>query len=160
MVGLVFTTVGPVNKLRALFLDIDGVANSEASMRRQYRLNGNKPSMLAIDPEMAFMVGKIILQTQCVLVISSSWRNWPDGLSEIKEKIYPDIYGVTPNLRSGFRGEEIESYIKDHPEITHYAILDDESDFYEYQPLFKTSWKKGITNEIAQNITEYLLNGK
>lgn len=141
--------------MKALFLDIDGVCNSEESLKRQYLRDG-KPTILEIDPEMAFMVGKIILDTDCKLVISSSWRNWPDGMEQIKQAVYHDIYGKTGNSKDGFRGKEVRQYLKEHPEITHYAILDDDSDFFKYQPLFQTSWKKGITKEIAQAVTDYL----
>ena len=141
--------------MKALFLDIDGVCNSEETLKRQYFDTG-KAGILGIAPELAFIVGKIILDTKCKVVISSSWRNWDDGVQQIKDKVYPDIYGITPNARTGFRGEEINMYLKEHPEITHYAILDDDNDFYPDQPLFKTTWKHGITEDIAKQVTEYL----
>lgn len=141
--------------MKALFLDIDGVCNSEETLVKQY-LKNRVGKTLGIDPTMAFMVGKIVLDTGCVLVISSSWRNWPDGMKQIKESVYPEIYGKTPNARSGFRGAEVRAYLKAHPEITKYAILDDDNDFYKYQPLFKTEWKTGITKQIAKKVTEYL----
>jgi hypothetical protein len=50
-------------------------------------------------------------------------------------------------------------WLDQHPDVTRYAILDDDSDFYADQPLFKTAWQTGITDEIAQQVTEYL-NGK
>jgi hypothetical protein len=141
--------------MKVLFLDIDGVCNSEETMKRDYRKNG-KGGILGIDPELAFIVGKIILNTNCKLVISSSWRHWPDGLEQIKSQIWSDIYGVTPNSKIGFRGDEVKAYLLEHPEITHYAILDDESDFHKEQPLFKTSFATGITPEIAKKVTDYL----
>jgi len=141
--------------MKALFLDIDGVCNSEESLVRQY-LKKKIGTSLGIDPQMAFTVGKIILDTGCVLVISSSWRNHPEGMKQIKSAVYPDIYGKTPNIPDKSRGDEVKAYIKEHPEITKYAILDDESDFYKDQPLFKTEWKKGITKQIAKKVTEYL----
>lgn len=141
--------------MKALFLDIDGVCNSEESLKRQYLRKG-KATILEIDPEMAFRVGKIILNTDCKLIISSSWRHWPEGMEQIKDAVYHDIYGTTPTSSKGFRGNEIKSYLDEHPEITRYAILDDDSDFYPDQPLFKTQWKVGITEEIANKVTEYL----
>lgn len=140
--------------MKALFLDIDGVCNSEESLKRQYLRTG-KASILGIDPEMAFRVGKIIMYTDCKLIISSSWRNHPDSMKDIQERIHRDIYGITPNI-GDFRGEEVRAYLEQHPEITHYAILDDDSDFYPDQPLFKTSWKVGITDEIMDKVVMYL----
>jgi hypothetical protein len=47
-------------------------------------------------------------------------------------------------------------WLTDHPEVTRYAIVDDNSDFHAFQPLFQTLWQIGITDEIANQITDYL----
>lgn len=149
--------------MKALFLDIDGVVNSKETLIRNYRKNG-KGTSLGIDPELAFIVGKIIIHTDCKLVISSSWRNHPDSIETIKQQVYPDIYGTTPNLRSTYddngrdvtRGSEVAKYLLEHPEITKYAILDDDGDFLDDQPLFKTTWAKGINQDIADEVERYL----
>jgi hypothetical protein len=155
---------------KILFLDIDGVVNSQ-----EFQLKGRKDSgLLGIDPLLAFTVGRIILNTDCLLVISSSWRNWPDGIKQIKSQIYPDIYGTTPyfstkelefekdgvlDIYDVTRGREVEAWLNEHKEELgeyKYAILDDDDDFLPNQPLFKTRWKTGITEEIAKAVTDYL----
>lgn len=143
--------------MKVLFLDIDGVANSAEDAKATR-------GVLGISPEKAFIIGKIILDTDCKVVISSSWRNWPEGMEQIKQQIYPDIYDITPNshlvhYEDKPRGTEIKTWLSQHPEVTRYAILDDDSDFFDDQPLFKTTWEKGITPEIARKVTDYL-NGK
>lgn len=140
--------------MKVLFLDIDGVVNSKQTL-----ITKAKGVPLGIDPLMAFRVGKIILDTNCKLVLSSSWRNHPDSVEAVKAAIYPELYGVTPNHQSGFRGSEIRAWLQDHPEVTEYAILDDDSDFYDYQPLFQTTWEEGITDYIAARVTKHL-NGE
>lgn len=140
--------------MKVLFLDIDGVVNSKQTL-----LTHPKGTPLGIDPELAFKVGKIILDTDCKVVLSSSWRNHPDGVDEVKARVYPEIYGVTPNIKGGFRGSEVRAWLDEHPEVTEYAILDDDSDFYDYQPLFQTTWEEGITDYIAERVTRHL-NGE
>lgn len=144
--------------MKVLFLDIDGVVNSKQTLVKQYQRTG-KASVLGIDPHLAFKVGKIILDTDCKVVLSSSWRNHPDGVAEVKARVYPELYGTTPNLNDGFRGAEVRAWLDEHPEVTEYAILDDDSDFYDYQPLFQTSWEQGITDYIAERVTKHL-NGE
>lgn len=138
--------------MKVLFLDIDGVVNC-SSTRQRHR------GMIGIDPLLAFRVGKIVLDTECTVVLSSSWRNWPEGVDEVRHQVY-EIYDVTPNLKSGFRGDEVKAWLDKHPEVERYAILDDDSDFHADQPLFQTSWTKGITDDLVRRVTEYMNGGE
>lgn len=134
--------------MKVLFLDIDGVANCRSTSQRHR-------GYIGIDPLMAFRIGKILLDTEAVMVLSSTWRLWPETRLEVSRQI-SKIHDVTPDLRGDFRGAEVKAWLKDHPEIERYAILDDNSDFYPDQPLFKTKWETGITEEIAKQVTDYL----
>ena len=134
--------------MKVLFLDIDGVCNA-ASTSQRHR------GMIGIDPVMAFRIGKIQLDTDCEVVLSSSWRNWPEGKAEVERQVV-QCFDVTPSAPDGFRGTEIRMWLDKHPEVTRYAIVDDSTDFWEGQPLFKTEWLVGITDEIAKQITDYL----
>lgn len=138
--------------MKVLFLDIDGVANSAT-----YAKSLGKGGMLGIDPAAAKIIRKLIYETECFVVISSTWRHSPDLMAQIQEQITQRIYGQTPYL-AAIRGAEIKKYLDEHPEITHYAIVDDDSDMLPEQKehFFKTSWETGITPEIAKAITEYL----
>lgn len=134
--------------MKVLFLDIDGVCNCE-STRTRHR------GFIGIDPHMAFRVGKIVLDTGCEVVLSSSWRHFTGGREEVDKQVYKTL-DITPTADSGFRGDEIRMWLAEHPEVTRYAILDDDSDFHPDQPLFKTTWKTGITDEVAKAVTDYL----
>lgn len=140
-------------QLKILFLDIDGVANCAKTTQRHR-------GFIGIDPYMAFLIGKIQLDTDCQFVLSSSWRFFnDDGIKEIEKQI-AKMFDVTPDSTTGFRGDEIIAWLKNHPEVTKYAILDDNSDFYPDQPLFKTEWETGITPEIAAKVIKYLNEDK
>ncbi len=136
------------NNMKILFLDIDGVVNS-ASTQQRHR------GVIGIDPYMAFLVGKIIMYTGCSVVLSSSWRFSKEGVKEVEKQV-GKIHDKTGREKTGFRGDEVKAWLDDHPEVTRYAILDDDSDFHPDQKLFKTEWKTGLTEEITKEVIDYL----
>ncbi len=134
------------NTAKVLFLDIDGVVNCKDTFK-----DGR---LFPLDPEMAFRVGKIQLYTDCQVVLSSSWKNHPESVENVERRVVK-LLDKTPNL-SGIRGDEVNKWLEQHPEVKRYAILDDDSDFHPDQPLFKTSWDTGITDEIMYKVILYL----
>lgn len=141
--------------MKVLFLDIDGVVNCKTTTQRHR-------GYIGIDPYMAFLVGKIQLDTDCRVVLSSTWRMWPDSRDEVKKQVV-NFIDVTPNLGDGsrfgsVRGKEIAAWLNEHPNVEKYAILDDDKDMLEEQlpHFFNTSWDTGITEEIAKQVTDYL----
>lgn len=136
--------------MKVLFLDIDGVVNKQDNFDRS-----KNPGLYPLDSYCAFLVGRIVLQTSCKVVLSSSWRCHPDGVRNVSERVI-ELLDVTPQLRSSFRGDEINAWLESHDNIDKYAILDDDTDFYEDQPLFKTTFKDGLTDEIAEKVIDYL----
>ena len=137
--------------MKILFLDIDGVVNSKDTITRSHR------GVIGIDPYMAFLVGKIQLDTGCSVVLSSSWRHHEAGREEVKKAVV-DFIDYTGDCCSGIRGVEIYNWLKKHPEVTKYAILDDEGDMLLWQKdnFFQTSWNTGITEDIAKAVTKHL----
>jgi hypothetical protein len=47
-------------------------------------------------------------------------------------------------------------WLRAHPEVTRYAVLDDSDDCLDELPLFQPSAKTGLTPEIAKGIEEFL----
>lgn len=135
--------------MKVLFLDIDGVVNNATTSQRHR-------GFIGIDPMMAFTVGKIQLDTGCEVVLSSSWRVWPESIKEVEKQVVP-LFDITPDFKGKTdRGCEVKAWLEKHPDVTRYAILDDNADFHPDQHLFKTSWPFGITEDIARAVTEYL----
>lgn len=140
--------------MKVLFLDIDGVVNCEKTFQKF-----SHRGIIGIDPYMAFMVGKIKLDTDCDVVLSSSWRYGGKKLLDEVRKQVVDFIGVTPDVEHNMiRGNEIKAWLDKHPKVKRYAILDDDSDVLPEQKsnFFQTSWKTGITEDIARQVTDHL----
>jgi len=78
--------------VKVLFLDIDGVVNNKRTEKKSLRL-------MAIDPAMAALVQRIVQNTGCEIVLSSSWRLFQLGRDEVESKVCK--FGeITPCLRA------------------------------------------------------------
>jgi hypothetical protein len=137
--------------MKILFLDIDGVVNKIDNFNP-----GKNPGLYPIDSYCAFLVGRIQLQTGCEVVLSSSWRYHPEGIQNVSERVVR-LLDSTPES-DGYRGDEIQLWLDQHPEVDKYAILDDHMDFYAYQApnFFKTTFEEGLTDEIAEAVINHL----
>lgn len=147
---------------KVLFLDVDGVLNSLGTT--------NFKDLYPIDPYMAFLVGRIQLETGCDVVLSSSWRYHPEGMKHISERVVRLLDKTTTKYKwdgvirhargrdwpHELRGDEVNEWLSEHPEVTRHAILDDSGDFYDDQPLFQTTFQNGLTDEIAEKVIAYL----
>src|ERR1700733_7639768 len=137
--------------MKVLFLDIDGVLNYEAFWKRFRGAYG-------IDDELAARIRVIKKTTKAKIVLSSAWRGSPENERHISRKV-GTLFDSTPRLLSMIRGEEIKRWLDQHPEVTRYAIVDDDSDMLPEQlpHFFRTSWKIGLTEQIATAIETHLL---
>lgn len=147
--------------MKILFLDIDGVCNSRDYLYRLRAKNKKATLWYAIDPEAVKLVRRIVKETGCKVVLSSTWRLYADGSAQVQREVCHFI-DKTKDLQAGAkrghvpRGEEVAEWLSRHPSVTQYAIVDDDSDFMPTQWLFKTTFEHGITDEIAQAIIDHL----
>lgn len=144
--------------MKILFLDIDGVCNSAEWARAGNSLwNGT-------DPQLVQHVRRIIKETGCMVVLSSTWRMYAESRATVKRDVCHFIDCTVDMQRGGKwgvadRGLEIQEWLDRHPDVTQYAILDDNSDMLPHQWLFQTTWEKGITTEIADAVIAHLNAG-
>ena len=140
---------------KVLFLDIDGVCNSAEFMKSNR--NPNIGGMLGMDPFAVVLVKMIIQDTDCEVVLSSTWRLNEWSREQVRKEVV-DFVDVTPDMWKLPRGAEIQDWLDRNPDVTKYAILDDDSDMLAIQKpnFFQTSWDTGITREIAAKVTEHL----
>ena len=81
--------------------------------------------------------------------------------ANMKQSVQSARYGVPVSMRTPYhggsiRGEEIDEWLRLHPYVKKYAIVDDDSDMLPHQPLFKTTWEEGLTEEVARRIEMHL----
>jgi hypothetical protein len=145
--------------MKALFLDFDGVLNSEAWYHA-------RPEELPypqkhFDPDAVDQVNRVIEATGACIVVSSSWRQGcrTDELRSLLQKmgVCGRVIGRTPYL-GGQRGYEIEHWIycaDEEPESI--VILDDSGDMANLMPwLVKTNFAWGLRAQEADQAIEML----
>lgn len=156
----------PVTGSAVLFLDVDGVLNRVGTKEKSpYGTYG-------IEPAKAEMVRRIMRETGCLLVVSSTWRRYRDLLHHLWQQLgceWKERWaGNTPILdtrtESGLytavvRGDEIQAWLDKHPEVTRFVILDDDGDMKHLMPhLLLTHGCEGLTDELTEAAIRRLNN--
>ncbi len=146
--------------MRVLFLDIDGVLNSRKFIMAVR--NGQISDRGAqIDPERVYKLKRVLdAVPDLKIVISSSWRigRTLEELKQLLPAFMDEIIGKTPSSpddpEEEGRGYEILDWLKYHPEVTSYVVLDDEQ--FDMGPvmdcLVKTPTMGGIRDEDVETI--------
>lgn len=149
--------------MKVIFCDWDGVLNSVGSFIYNNRMNllglSTIPTHESFDP-VACSNFQFILEElpEVMVVVSSTWRKHKT-LSALKEifninHILPErMIGTTPVAQSGYRGDEIKQYLDQHPEVTEFCVIDDDSDMEPYlDRLVKTDSRNGLTFTDAEKV--------
>lgn len=161
--------------MKVLFLDIDGVLNCVYPTPS----DGNEWVDLdewryGLNPQLVARLRFIIANTDCKLVISSSWRhhtsyapyqqnrNWRDVLAEKLHRTRDEAFaGETGYDKQGRRGVEILQWLSDHP-TSSFCVVDDETvdivPYIDNSKVVKTDMKYGLTIEDARRIIDVLNN--
>jgi hypothetical protein len=137
--------------MKIIFLDIDGVLNSD-------RTPNPRKFPYIVDKELLERLNGLLALTGAKVVLSSSWRCDPVGLLAAKYWKVPFTYVCSDKPKSP-RGKEILNWLSDHPDVTRFAIIDDEDDGLDDLPIFQPSSRTGLTPEIAEGVAKYL-NGE
>jgi hypothetical protein len=137
--------------MKVIFLDIDGVLNCNSTP------NPRKFPFM-VDPVLLKRLQRLMELTGAAVVLSSSWRFDPAGIFSAKHYRIPFIDTI-PDLPDQPRCEEILAWLRIHPKVERYIVLDDEDDELDPLPLFQPSKSTGLTNEIVEAAADYL-NGK
>jgi hypothetical protein len=153
--------------MKVIFVDFYGVLNSVSSMiysNRQILLGlSNTPTHQSFCPIASSNLQYILEEcSDAQVVVSSTWRKHKtlNALQEIFKvnNLLPDrMIGTTPVDPDRYRGKEIELYLKDHPEVTSFVIIDDDTDMLPYlHRLVKTDSRNGLTFTDAEKVIEML----
>lgn len=134
-----------------LFLDVDGVLNHVET--------GPSASTgcTDIDPICAANLRRILQETDCCIVLASTWRLYPRFFHYLWRKLGHEAkerwVGNTPEMVDGNRGDEIQAWLDAHPEVTRFAIVDDMAEMPRLEDhVVRTSYHEGLTDEKAREI--------
>ncbi len=171
---------------KIVFLDIDGVLNSEEWADKCFnKLVSDDIFDSDVDPDTINRLIKFLDDTNAKIVLSSSWRslNVQSTILEFStfnhkllKKLIPYIIGVTPRFYEyRKRGNEIKywmdmlsndyntlvkrGYILENVELSKnykYVIVDDDSDMLEGQNFVQTDFQTGLTDEDVNNMKAFL----
>lgn len=133
---------------KVLFLDIDGVLNSQRTLMAtgSYPFCFDEHNKARFDWIAVGLIRKLCEKEDASIVLSSSWRHGKGSVHQCANGLDLPIFDKTPSL-PGVRGEEIQDWLNRHPEVTHYAIVDDNSDMLESQAehFVQTSHQDGLS---------------
>lgn len=146
---------------KIIFLDVDGVLNNESWAIRCAEESNYYPLFeYGLEYRALSLLADIVRETGASVVISSSWRK----IRPAKESLlfYLDhwnipLAGETPYI-GGIRGDDIQAWLDEHPEVERFVILDDNDDMGDLIPhLVQTTWKNGL-QPIHKDAAIHLLN--
>jgi hypothetical protein len=134
--------------MKVIFFDIDGVLNCESTP------NPRDFPYIA-DKRLLRRFRTLLKNTGAKAVMASTWRVDPVGLCAARYFGIP-FFDVLPDRPKRPRREEVLLWLKKHPRVRCYAVIDDEDDELDDLPLFQPSARKGLTPEIARGVARYL----
>ena len=146
--------------MKVIFVDCDGVLNKASDFETYMDGTDN---YFRLNRKLVDRLLKIVKDTDAKLVLSTSWRKL-HGSIEFLNKCGLEFIDQTVNFsdKGSKRGFEIQDWLDAHPEVTVYAILDDDSDMLlsQRENFFQTEFEYGLSEGIAYRVTYKLNNGK
>jgi hypothetical protein len=170
--------------MKAIFLDIDGVLNTEKTaniplipVNFDTGLPFRRLGYHAFDEMAVKRLNRLTDETGAKIIISSTWRigalkqnNWDrlkayfgqmgvtgeivDFVPYRPEEISRHL-GETPKHQT--RGVEIKVSLLQHPEIDKFVIIDDDDDMDGLEEfLVQTTWEEGLQDEHVKRAIEIL----
>jgi Swiss Army Knife RNA repair-like protein len=139
------------SRMKVIFLDIDGVLNCK-------KTRNPRKFPYVVDPKLLRRFKGLLERTGAKVVLSSTWRYDPAGLFSARHAGIP-FMDVTPDMPKRPRRDEVLAWLKQHPRVKRYAIIDDEDDELDELPLFQPPAATGLTPGIVTGVANYL-NGK
>ena len=156
---------------RIIFLDIDGVLNSNKYLSDVVALCHKEGRVQQpidhLDPAAIELLNGVVAATGAVIVLSTTWRLL-FGIMECKEMLYKKglvakIRGMTPDLpRKHFsapraRGDEIQAWLRSYDEDVDFVVVDDDNDAGAGHTHRFVKTRDGLTQEHCRRMVEVLL---
>lgn len=152
--------------MKIIFLDMDGVVNSEKWAHETYEKQGHVHMTQQVDEKAVAHLNTVIEKTGAKVVISSSWRiiMTPDEIWKVLKDhgFKGEVIGKTPNhtrnAKMHARGYEIQDWLEDNEgKVESFVIIDDSDDMEHLLPyLVRTTWLDGLQEEHVEPIVKML----
>lgn len=156
--------------MKIIFLDIDGVINTDRAIMIQRNHNSEE---FVFDQKTMKHLKEIVTETNAYFVISSTWRVhygtsnllWNSLIRNLNQYgLEERIIGITPildqDLRTSNRWKEIQNWLTENQnkEIESFVILDDEWDMgiYTLNEFVKCQGYLGISEEVKEKAIKIL----
>ncbi len=158
--------------MKVIFLDFDGVLNSE-----KWRRNPDLYLSSFIEPAKMDLLKQIVSKTDAKIVLTSSWRKfwqfnkkYTDKIGEYIDEIFEssglNIYSKTSDIDFFERDKEIDFWFRDNYrlKIESFCVLDDVEQLYKNNKFIKdhlilTNQDEGLSeNDVSKAIN--MLNQK
>ncbi len=162
--------------MKVIFLDFDGVLNSETSFLYEHnrrKVHGEQGVKGPVNETLSMhccAAFQHVLDTypEIKIVLSTTWREMFD-LEWLKAKLAEyhidssRVIGKTPKDYSyGRRGAEIQWWLDQNPGVTHYAIIDDNdweiTEWHGEDRFVQTDWERGMGTNHAKLLIWKLSN--
>ena len=100
-------------------------------------------------------LGKFISTIPGILIsIISTFYLWFPGEPFLEYCCEMQTWGISAHMQP--RRVEIRAWLKKHPKVTRFAVIDDEDDELDELPLFQPSAATGLTDKIDRGVAKYL----
>ena len=145
---------------KVLFLDIDGVLNTQKTVLLYGTVYARTPRAAKLLDPYASVFLQRLTQHGIQIVLSSTWRLGIRSPKELAEVFDFPVCDVTPSwlFPQAIRGDEVQAWLDEPPQTTHYCIVDDDCDFLSHQlPFFvQTQDQEGLTFAAMTQICKVL----
>lgn len=152
--------------MRVIFLDIDGVLNSEEWDRyvQSFTYGARFNSCYLLSQEMILRLQNVVFQTNAEIVLTSSWRTNERAMCALTRQLslyHLSIRDSTLYSTYNTRADDINEWLRSHSNIHSYAIVDDYDDGFTQDDILaahfvQTTYAQGLTPEKAEKIIEIL----
>lgn len=152
--------------MKVIFLDIDGVLNSEEWDRyvQSFTYGARFNSCYLLSQEMILRLQNVVFQTNAEIVLTSSWRTNERAMCALTRQLslyHLSIRDSTLYSTYNTRADDINEWLRSHSNIHSYVIVDDTDDGFTQDEILaahfvQTTYAQGLTPEKAEKIIEIL----